>query len=346
MNGEKNILDISWETLFKIGVFIALMYFFYIIRDLIIWFILALIIAVIIEPILKILKRAHIPRIVGAILIYTFLFVGIGLFLYLTIPFVISEVFNFSKTAPKEIPSLLEKISPILKPFGFEISKNLKNILDIAQDKLVKSGGNIFNSLSSLFGGALALIFTIFVAIFLSLEEDVIEKILRIFTPRKYEDYIANLWERSQQKVVGWFLIRIIGVVFVGSLSFLLFYFSKVNYPVLLSLIGGLFDFVPIIGPTTAALIILGMGSLGGLTKGLLALLFYGIVELLENIIIFPVLSQRIIKISPVLVLVALFIGGKIWGILGAVLAVPLIAILYEVMKDFFKERKDHLFSS
>lgn len=346
MNEEKNILDISWETLFKIGVFVVLMYFLYIIRDLIIWFVLALIIAIIVEPIIKLLRKVRIPRIVGTILIYVLIFVGVGMFLYLTVPFVISELFNFSKAAPKEIPSLLEEISPVLKPFGFEISKNLSNILKVAQSKLLKSGGNVFHSLSSLFGGAMAFIFTFFVAIFLSLEENIIEKILRIFTPQRYENYIINLWKRSQQKVIGWFLIRIVGVIFVGSLSFLLFYFSKINYPVLLSLIGGLFDFVPIIGPVTAAFIILGMASLGGLTKGVIALLLYGFAELLENIIIFPVLSQKIIRISPVLVLVALFIGGKIWGVLGAILAVPLIAILYEVIRDFFIKRKDHLFSS
>jgi predicted PurR-regulated permease PerM len=45
-------------------------------------------------------------------------------------------------------------------------------------------------------------------------------------------------------------------------------------------------------------------------------------------------------------VLVALFIGGKLWGVLGAILLIPLVAILFEFLKDFLKEKKEELFSS
>lgn len=346
MNAEKNILDISWETLFKIGVFIILMYFLYIIRDLIIWFIFALIISILVEPLIRFLEKVRIPRVAGAIFIYSLIVFLLGAFIYFSVPFLVSELQNFSVSLPKRLPVLFDKISPILKPFGFKISENFQEVVSYFKEKISKSGKDIFSSVSSLFGGATALIFTFFVAIFLSLEKNVIDKILRIFTPGRYEDYIINLWERSQRKVTGWFLIRIIGMIFVGSFSLLSFYFLKINYPVTLSLIGGLLDFIPIIGPTLAALIIGGIASLGGLLQGVFALLCYGLAEFLENIIIFPILSKKIIRISPVLVLVGLFIGGKIWGVLGAILAVPLIAILYEVLRDFFQERKDHIFSS
>ncbi len=341
---EKYNLDVSWETIIKISLFAIFLYFLYIIRDLIIWFVFALIISILVEPFIEGLSKIHIPRVVSALLTYMFVFLALGFFLYFSIPFLVSEIQSFSATVPQNLPHYFEKVSPYLRPFGIEISKSFQSFLEKAQQTIRASGKNIFSAVSSIFGGLLSLVFTIFVAIFLSLEKNAVDKIIRIFVPRKYENYIVSIWEKAQKKVTGWFLIRIIGCIFVGSVSFLSFYFLKANYPATLSLIAGAFDFVPIIGPTIAAIIIVLMVSLDSVWKALIILVVFGIIQLIENSVVLPVLSRKIIRISPVLVLVALFIGGKIWGVLGAILAVPLIAILYEVLKEFLERRKESLF--
>ena len=65
----------------------------------------------------------------------------------------------------------------------------------------------------------------------------------------------------------------------------------------------------------------------------------------IEGNILTPILSKKFIGLPPVLVLIALLIGGQLWGIMGAILAIPLAGIFFEFVRDFFKKRKDRIVS-
>ncbi len=71
------------------------------------------------------------------------------------------------------------------------------------------------------------------------------------------------------------------------------------------------------------------------------AKIIFVLIQQIEGGILTPILSKKFIGIPPVLVLVALFVGGKLWGFLGALLAIPLAGILFEFLRDFLKKRKD-----
>lgn len=343
---ETHLLDISWETIIKIVLFGIFIYFLYIIWNLIVWFVFALIISILFEPLIKGLQKIRFPRELATIVVYFSIFFILGIFLYKFIPFLTSEINNFSKKLPTILPYFFEKISPYFRPLGIEISESFKSFLFILETKFREMEKDLFSTVSLIFGGIFAGIFTIIVAIFISLDENSVEKILKTFTPKKYEEYILNLWKVTQEKVSGWFLIRIIGVIFVGTLSFISFKLIGVKYPIILATIGGTFDFIPILGPALASMIIFILAVFSDFSKALLVFGFYAFFQLLENYFLFPLLSKKIIKISPVLVIIALFIGGKIWGVIGAILAVPFVAILYEVLKEFLKKRKETIFGS
>jgi len=111
--------DISWVTIVRIAVAIVFLYFLFLIRDIIIWFIFALIISVLFEPIVRILTKRKIPRVVVVVSIYFIIFGGLAYFLYLVLPFFISEVQEFSQLFPQQIPGYFERISPVFKGLGF-----------------------------------------------------------------------------------------------------------------------------------------------------------------------------------------------------------------------------------
>ena len=139
--------------------------------------------------------------------------------------------------------------------------------------------------------------------------------------------------------------MRVIGVIFVGLSSYLVFKILEVNYPLSLAGIAGVLDFIPIIGPLIAIIIISMTVSVDSLLKTVFVFAAFGIIQLIENGILLPVLAKRIIRIPPVIILAALFIGGTLWGALGAILLIPLVAILFEFLKDFLKDKKEELFS-
>ena len=166
MNGAK-VLDISWGTILKIGVAIFAFYILYLIRDLIVWFIFALIISVLFNPAIDFLQKRRIPRILAAILIYLTIFGIFGLLIYSVAPTFVSEIQKFSQN----FPQYFEKIAPALKGLKIAAFENLESFSGVLENTLSKAGQNIFSALSIIFGGISATFFVIFAAFFLSLEE-------------------------------------------------------------------------------------------------------------------------------------------------------------------------------
>lgn len=340
---SSNFLDISWGTIFKISIALIFIYFLYLISDLIIWFIFALVLSILLEPAIELLTKRRIPHLFAVVIIYFFIFGILGYAFYITLPFFISEIRDLSAGLPQQIPIFFEKISPMFKQLGIDAFESVDVFLANFQRPLEEMARNVFNFLTIIFGGIVAAFFTIGMAFFLSLEKGLMEKGLILFFPKKYENYLLSLWNKSKEKVIGWFLMRVIGVIFVGLSSYITFKILNVNYPVSLAAIGGIFDFVPIIGPLVASVLIFIVVALDNFLKAIFVLAVFTLIQLIENTVLLPALSRKMINVPPIIVLIGLFIGGKLWGMLGAVILVPLVAILFEFLKDFLRENKEEM---
>jgi len=336
MENEK-ILDISWKTIFKISVAILSFYVLYQIRDILVWFIFGLIISLLFNPTINFLRKLKIPRVLAVIFVYVGVFGFFSLLIYLIIPAFVSEIQQFSKI----LPQYFEKISPPLKGMGIQAFENIESFINILGGALNRMAANIFNVLSAIFGGIFKTIFILTIAIFLSLEEKTIENSLNLFFPKKYEAFALSLWRRCQKKVSGWFLIRILTCLFVGAATFGVLLLFKVHYPASLGLLAGILNFIPYLGPIITALLLFVIISLESIYKAIFVFIVFILIQQIENSILTPVLSKKIIGLSPVLVLISMAIGGVLWGFLGAILAIPLAGILFEFLKDFLKKKKE-----
>ena len=336
MNNEK-ILDISWGTILKISVAILSFYVLYQIRDILVWFIFGLIISLLFNPTINFLRKLKIPRVLAVIFVYVGVFGFFSLLIYLIIPIFVSEIQQFSKI----LPQYFEKISPPLKGMGIQAFENIESFVNILGGALDRIAANIFNVLFVIFGGIFKTIFILAIAIFLSLEEKTIEKSLNLLFPKKYGDYALSLWRRCQKKVSGWFLIRILTCLFVGAATFAVLLLFNIRYPASLGLLAGILNFIPYLGPLITAVLLFIIISLENVYKAVFVLIVFILIQQIENSILTPVLSKKIIGLSPVLVLMSMAIGGVLWGFLGAILAVPLAGILFEFLKDFLKKKKE-----
>ncbi len=336
MNNEK-ILDISWGTILKISVAILSFYILYQIRDILVWFIFALIICLLFNPVINFLRKLKIPRVLAVIFVYVGVFGFLTLLIYLIVPIFVSEIQQFSKI----LPQYFEKISPPLKGLGIQAFENIETFVNTLGGALNRIASNIFNVLLIIFGGIFKTIFILAIAIFLSLDEKIIEKSLNLLFPKKYEDYALSLWRKCQKKVSGWFLTRILTCLFVGIATYVALLLFNVGYPASLGLLAGTLNFIPYLGPIITAVLLLAIISLENVYKAIFVFIVFILIQQIENNILTPVLTKKFIGLSPVLVLMSLAIGGTLWGFLGAILAVPLAGILFEFLKDFLKKKKE-----
>lgn len=336
MNGEK-FLDITWKTIFKLAAAVIILYLFFLLKDIIIWFIFALIISILFNPLIDLLHKARVPRVLAVIFVYLGTFAIISLAIYSVVPLFADEIKQFSQS----FPEYFEKILPSLKTLKIQTFDSVEDFLTGTGKVLDRMASNIFNTLFAIFGGIFSTLFVITLATFLSLEKKSFQETFALFFPKKYEAIALNIWTKTQQKVNRWFLVRVIACLFVGLATFLTLALFNIKYPLSLSLASGILNFVPIVGPIIIGIFIFIIIALESFSKALFFLLAFVIIQQIEGNILTPALSKKIIGISPALVLVALVVGGKLWGVLGAILAIPLFAIVFGFLTDFLKGKKE-----
>ncbi len=334
---QSRVLDISWGTILKLAVAFFTLYLLYLIRDILVWVVFGLIISLLFNPAIAFLKRKYFPRVLATILVYVLLFGILGFLIYSTAPIFVSEIQQFSQM----FPEYFERISPLLKGLGIEAFENFDRFSQAFQGELIKASSNIFSAVGAIFGGIFSAITIFAIALFFSLEEKGIDRVIGILSPKRYEAFVLSLWARSQKKVSGWFGARILSCIFVGLMTFVTCYVLNIKYAVSFGFLAGILDFIPIIGPIIAGAGILVTVALTSWTKALFFLIAFLIIQQIEGNILSPVLTKKFIGLPPVLVLVAVMVGAKLWGVMGALLAIPISGILFEFLRDFLKKRKE-----
>lgn len=336
MNSEK-ILDISWGTIFKMGITALVVYMLFLTRGIFVWVLFGVIISVLFDPAIDFLQRRRVPRVVGTFALYLAVFGVIAFIIYSTAPVFINEIQRFSQLFPR----YFETISPIFSGLGVAAFSDIQSFIDAASGGIEEVASNVFSALFSIFGGIFATFFVLSIAIFLSLEDKGIEKAISVFFPKKYETFALDLWTRSQKKVSAWFASRLLTSVFVAVASYIVLLLFNAKYPFSLGLISGVLNFIPIIGPLIAGGLVAMIVALDSAMKAVFVILAFVLIQQIEGNILTPLLTRKLIGLSPVVVLIALAIGGELWGMVGAILAIPIAGILFEFLRDFLKKRKE-----
>jgi len=330
-------LHLSWDSISKVFFLIVCLYVLFVIKDIIVWFIFALILAVIFNYLIDILEQKRIPRLLSAVVLYSLVFALLGFFVYKTAPVLLNEIDDFIEN----LPVYLQKVSPLFEKFGVESFKSKSQLLESLRNSLDTAGSSSFGALTAIFGSVSSMVLVLAMAFFISIEKGFTIKLLGAFSPKKYHSYLFGLWGRARKKISGWFITRLIGVLFVGSLTYVVLLVLNVKYAFLLAVIAGLLDLVPIVGPLIAGVMLFSMVSLSSFVQGVFVALCFLIIQQLENNLLFPILFKKFVGVSPVLVLIALAVGAKLWGVLGAILAIPLAGVIFEVIKDYLQKKKN-----
>ncbi len=333
-----SLLDISWGTIVKLALAGFLVYVVFLTRQILALVLFGLIISVLFDPVIDFLQKRRVPRVVSTLGVYLSLLGLLSYVVFATTPIFVQEIQEFSHRLPEYFEN---SISPSLEGLGVTAFQDFQGFVDVITEGATKDTSNIFKALFSIFGGIFSTIFVVSVSIFLSIEDRPIEKIIGVLFPKRYEAFALDLWRRSQKKVSGWFLSRVISSIFVFSATYFTLMLFRVESPLSLSLFAGVLNFVPVAGPLLAGLVIALIVALGSPLQALFVLLAFTLIQQVEENVLMPLLSKRFIGLPPSLVIISLAIGAQFWGIMGAILAIPLAGIFFEFLRDFLRKRKE-----
>lgn len=332
---KKMQVDISWNTLWRILIFIGIITLFYVASQAIGVLFVAIVLSLGIDPMVSWMEKKGINRMLGTLIVFVLGALVFSTTLYLIIPPIALEAQSFISQFNKVLSTL----------FGVGISESviqsLSASLNNALDVITSAGGSITGTISAFIGNVVLVLSTIIISFYLSLEKRGTERLLRVILPRIYEEPVLKVFSRFKQKIRLWLVAQLGLSVIVGVVVSVGLWLLGVRYAVILGLIAAIMELVPVIGPVISGAVAFLIALPTSFTLGIYVILFFFIVQQLENNILIPYIMKKAMRIHPVIVLVALIAGGQAAGFIGILLSVP-IALMAQEVFNYLAERKDN----
>jgi len=337
---EKRYVEISTGIIIKTILIILGIWFVYMIRDIIAIFFIALILTAAINPLVNWMERKKISRSISVLLIYLVLFLIIGFLFYLLIPQLIEQVKDFYTNAPSIFSRLSETFSGIR---NFMQNHNLafdwNTLLNDMANIFSFSSGRIFSTTANVFSWFVSVVVVLSLTFYLAVKKDGMKLFIQSLVPLHHQDYVISLTERMEAKIGKWMQGQLFLMLTIFVLDFIVLWAMGIPYALTIALIGGILEVVPYLGPILGAIPAVMMGFLISPAKGLLILLFYIVIQQIEGHLIVPQVMRKAVGINPIAIILALLVGTKLGGMMGAVLAVPLVAALSVLAKDLIYKK-------
>jgi predicted PurR-regulated permease PerM len=328
------------RTIFLGGLFaLALLAALYVASTIVLPVVLAIILKLLLQPLVRLTDRVGLPRGLGAIFAILLLMLGLAAL----VSGVAGPAASWAGKLPDAIPKIQQQLAFLSRPIG-----SLEWMMDQLQAVIGFGGGlpqgpsaHPINVMGALFTGTTAAaggLFTTLVVLFFLLVSG--ETFLRRFV-----EILPSFAEKRQaveitldiERNISAYLITVTLInSVVGLLTFCVMWATGVANPLLWGLIAFVVNFVPILGPMVAMVIFLmaGVLSLGVTWWALMPVGLYFLIHVIEGEIVTPLLIARRFTINPVAVILALLFWYWMWGVPGAILAVPMLAITKIVCDD------------
>ena len=343
VRSSEKVIQISSGTIVKAVLIVLAIAAFYYLRDILLVVVLAVIIASAVEPGTKWFLRRGVPRILSVLFMYSVAVMSLVLMFY----FLFLPLLNQSASLLSSLPGYLGELQ-VWNPLqdsalfssgsaveGFSKNFSLGQIVEQINVTVSSLSNGFFSTASTVFGGILSFLLVIVLSFYLSVESDGVSNFLRIVTPAKNERYILDLWKRSQHKIGLWMQGQIVLAIIVAMLVFLGLTLLGVENALLLAVLAGLFEIIPLFGPILAAIPAVTLALItNGMSSALLVIGLYIIIQQFENQLIYPLVVRKIVGVPPLISILALIIGGKLAGFVGLVISVPLATMLMEYLSD------------
>lgn len=345
---NEKMIQINLGTIVKAVVVVLAFVAFYYLRDVVLVVLLAVIIASAVEPGTQWFLRRGVPRILAVLLMYfVAVMILVVVFYFLFLP-LLNQSATFLSTLPGYLGELqvwnplqnteLLSSNPAIE--GFSKNFSLGQIVEQINTAVSSFSEGFFSTASRVFGGILSFLMVIVLSFYLSVESDGVSNFLRMVSPAKNEKYILNLWKRSQHKIGLWMQGQIVLAIIIAMLVFLGLTLLRVENALLLAVLAGMFEIIPLFGPILAAIPAVTLALVtNGMTSALLVIGLYIIIHQFENQLIYPLVVKKIVGVPPIASILALIIGFKLAGFVGLLISVPLATMLMEFLNDVEKNK-------
>jgi predicted PurR-regulated permease PerM len=298
---------------------------------------LALIIALILDPAVKLLVRLRFPRFVALLVVLGCVVVGFGLLGYIVLPLLSAQGSDFLARAPAVVERAQQYAADLAVSYpslGFTGSGVASLNLTDAIQEVIQRAGELYTLTTRGAGFLLQAVAAVVMALYMvSNPRPLVNGVLALF-PVEKRGRVEEILQLIRVRVSGWIIGQIAAMALVFVLTWIGLAALGVEYAFTFAVLTGALEIVPFFGPILAAVPPTLAAFAESPTLALVVVIVYVAIHQIEAHVISPMVMARSVRLHPVVVILAILAMGDLLGLAGVILAVPTAAVVTVLLDE------------
>jgi predicted PurR-regulated permease PerM len=327
-----------------------MVWLFYYLKDIITPFIISFALAYLFDPVVDQLEKRKISRTFSIMIISIFIVGGLTLIGLIIIPQFAEEIQKLTTTFPsyEELKERLRVESlAFLGALGIDVDRLIATMESETTQKInefirqfTERAQNVSSTLSSLVNQLINLILIPFVTFYFLRDFDRLVRTIREKTPERHKARAEKLYTRVDTILSLYIRGKVLAAVLVTIVTWIVLEILGVHFALILGLMTGFLSIIPYVGPVLTFFIgaVLGLLNPSPESSIMKILAVLAVIQLLDMVIISPKVIGEKLGLHPVLLIFSLFVFGKMLGILGLLISIPVTAILKVFVMEWYEQ--------
>lgn len=325
-----------------VSLFVVLVVFYLLVqvRIVVVLLLVSILFATVLQGPVERMQRRGMPRSAAILMIYLLIVLALVAFGFLVFPPITNETLAFWEEAPVLIGNLAEEWrtsdTSFLSTTGYRVLAQLQFRIE---NPPPPTGNTAIGLVSNVGGFIFGTVAMFVIAFYYLMEKRLFRRlILRAFS-RQNRPRVNALWDNAEEKVGGWLRGQLLLMLIIGVLAGLGYYLIDVRFWLLLAVVAGVTEVIPILGPWIGGIPAVIFALVDSWEKALIVGVFLILLQFAENSILVPRIMRGTIGLTPLTVFLAVLAGGVFAGVLGALIALPVAAAVQVIVQDLMHER-------
>lgn len=279
------------------------------------------------SPASDFLTKKRFPRILSVLIPYIATIAILVILIFpLILPFFTSQIRELFNS----FPSYVNQVAKLLN-----VHLDSSSINGFFASDIDSLGKNALNVTARIFSGVFSLLTVFVISFYLMLERGMLRKQFIDLLPKRYQAKGLETIIQIEGKLGSWLRGQLILSLSIGVVTWIGLTLLGLPYALPLGLLAGILEIVPTIGPIISAVPAIIVALTISPSLAAIVVVFYIILQMIENNVLVPKIMEKAVGLNPIVIIIGVLIGAKFLGILGALLAVPFIAMLLIITKSF-----------
>ncbi|NPV52833.1 MAG: AI-2E family transporter [Firmicutes bacterium] len=316
----------------------GLIIFFYRIRGVLVPFILAVVLAYIINPLVCYLERKGAPRTIGTLIVYLAFTLLSALVIAYLFPLLLYQLEKLLEALPQQASNINTRLEAIFERVDrFRVPQVIRGVMDEAilrgEAYLREAVRTVVDAMLGLFSALPGLLITPILAFYFTRDIEAIKDRILVLIPGRYNQAALSLLREVDAVLAGFIRGQLIVCIFVGILTTIGLSLLRVDFALIIGIVAGILDVIPYFGPVLGAVPAVAIAFLKSHLTALYVIILFAVIHQVESGVIAPKVFSDRVGLHPVAVIFALLAGGELAGITGMLLAVPVAAVINVVLR-------------